>query len=120
MVDTAYLLANHIHYVLTVGLGVWKWYLTAWPAYSRAYVFYNIIDILRNCSVLLTLAVTVERLVTYNLSHSSCHRTSGQSPNVIEPLCRIENLQRLYQDRSRPLVCIGMQTIDQFARAGSL
>lgn len=60
-VDSLYLVANFIHYGLLTGAGVGKWYITPFPAYSRIYIFYILIDLFRNCSVLITVAVTVER-----------------------------------------------------------
>ena len=61
IVDSLYLIGNFIHYGLVVGAGLGKWFISAFPAYSQIYISFILIDLFRNCSVLVTVAVTVER-----------------------------------------------------------
>lgn len=62
--DSLYLIGNFIHYGLVIGAGMGQWMITPYPAYSQIYISFILIDLFRNCSVLITVAVTVERLVS--------------------------------------------------------
>ncbi|XP_067941860.1 FMRFamide receptor-like [Watersipora subatra] len=63
IVDSLYLLSNLCYYGIIIGCGVGKWIIDPFAAYIRIYVSYSLIDIFRNCSVLLTLVVTAERYI---------------------------------------------------------
>jgi len=65
VIDSFYLTANLIYYGLLLGMKVGKWTITIFPAITRIYVAFNMIDIFRTCSVLFTVAVTVERYVQF-------------------------------------------------------
>ena len=61
IMDSLYLLGNFLYYGMTLGAGVGRWMISPFPSYSKIYLAYTLIDVFRNSSVLLTLAVTTER-----------------------------------------------------------
>lgn len=62
--DSLYLLGNLVYHGIMLGTGTGKWFITPIPSIGKVYIAYTLIDICRNCSVLLTLAVTTERYVS--------------------------------------------------------